>query len=114
MPYPPKPPTGQGVAAALKRAGCNRSEILTPTQRYHFDGRPVRGSALHSEGYEVKTVRGQVMVRHVLDGAGPANEANVRRRTLRLQRYADALVQAGFLVRLSEKDATLTVHGRRR
>ncbi len=55
MPYPSRPPTSQGVSAALKRAGFNRSVVRAGSGRYHHDGRLIRGSEQYTEGYAVKT-----------------------------------------------------------
>jgi hypothetical protein len=114
VPYPPRPPTGQAVAAALKRAGFNRSVVLPGTGRYNWDGRLVRGSERHSDGYEVKTADGQITVRWRTCGPVVNPDAEHRKRMGWLQRYADTLVGDGFCCRLSEPDGKVIVHGRRR
>ena len=114
MPYPLRPPTGQAVSAALKRAGFNRSAILTGTGRYHWDGKLVRGSEQHSAGYEVRTVQGQIRVRHLTGGAGPVNEEVAQRATLKLLRYADALLLAGLRSQLDADGRSLIVYARSR
>ena len=114
MPYPPRPPTGQAVSAALKRAGFSRSAALAGTGRYHWDGKLVRGSEQYSEGYEVRTVDGRITVRHKLGGAGAANEENVRRAVRKVLRYADTLLLAGFQPRIDEGGRSLIVCARTR
>lgn len=111
MPYPPKPPTGQGVAAALKRAGFNRSVPMPGTGRYTWDNRLIRGSEQVTAGYTVKTEGGQIRVRY--RAGGPlVNDASVKHRHLMLLRCADALVRAGFRAQLDEGSHVLTVYGR--
>lgn len=117
MPYPPRPPSGQGAAAALKRAGLDRSAVILGTGRYRYDGRLIRGSEKHSEGWEVKTVKGKVCVMHRLGSDVAVTvtddlEKLKGRRQLKLLKYADVLSEAGFRSRLSDDGDVLLVHGR--
>ena len=106
MPYPPRPPTGQAVSAALKRAGFNRSAV-------HRDGRLVKGSDQHTWGYEVRTIQGRITVRHILGGIGPVSDEGTKRAVRMVLRYADELLLAGFLVKIDEGGRSLIVHARR-
>ena len=92
MPYPPRPPTGQAVSAALKRAGFNRSAVLIGTGRYR-DGRLVKGSDQHTWGYEVRTIQGRITVRHILGGIGPVSDEGAKRYILDLYMSTAALVE---------------------
>lgn len=114
MPYPPRPPTGQGAAAALKRAGLDRARVIPGTGRYRFDGKLIRGSEKHSEGWEVKTVNGAVHVMHRLgsDVTTGDLEKLKGRCQLKLLKYADVLSEAGFRSRLGDDGKALLVYGR--
>lgn len=112
MPYPPRPPTGQAVSAALKRAGFNRSTVLVGTGRYR-DGGLVKGSDQHTWGYEVRTIHGRITVRHILGGIGPVSDEGAKRAVHMVRRYADELHAAGFLMNIDEGGRSLIVHARR-
>jgi len=112
VPYPPRPPTGQAVSAALKRAGFNRSAVLIGTGRHH-NGKLIRGSDQRTWGYEVRTTQGRITVRHVLGGPGPVSDEGAKRAVHMVLRYASELHAAGFLVKIDEGGQGLIVHARR-
>lgn len=112
MPYPPRPPTGQGAAAALKRAGLDRTSVILGSGRYRYDGHLIRGSEKHREGWEVKTVKGEVRVTHRLGSDVGNLEKAIQRQQVKLLKYADILSEAGFRSRLSDDSKFLHVHAR--
>lgn len=105
MPYPPKPPTGQAVSAALKHAGFNR---IAP-----FCGAGLARLNEHAAGYKVRkspTDPNAVEVRWLPSSL--ATDPMTERRMLMLVRYADALLHAGFRCQIDEPGAKLTVYAR--
>lgn len=100
VPYP----TVQGVGAALKRAGFNRSEPMSGP----------RSLLEHTAGYKIRKSRSTPA--HVdvfwlpcsLDIGGEKE-----RRARALLRYADTLLAAGFRAQLARGGGKLVVYGRR-
>jgi hypothetical protein len=92
--------------AALKHAGFNRAApMYRPTLQEHTSGWQVR---------QVRGVPGYVDVRWVPCSLDLETDETRQRRTVRaLLRYADALIVAGFKVRLAPTNDKLTVYARR-
>lgn len=85
-----KAPTAQGVSAALRRAGFERSE--THATR-------IKGWHNYSEGYRVRNWgEGEIRVEHETGSRTAADASAVRRREAKFAEYAEALRAKGWNV----------------
>jgi hypothetical protein len=102
QPMTSKQPTPQAISALLRKAGYERSAFIPGTGRLRWDGTEVRGSRRRSWGFMVNRYGvDRVSVTHITGPVYNPDESE-KRRDLALQRYADAIVAGGYLVRLSE------------